>query len=233
MGREFKDKKSEYILKLALEESLKYDPDMVKYKSGKGVEHPHVFSKEHHERMKTIFKMAERAERRAKRRQTYRRVAAGVAVFLCLSSVMVSQVEAFRLPVIRFFVEMKEKSTIFGSHAESHLGLSEENRQYEPAYVPEGYVAVAVEEDSGGFYVKYENSQNKNWYTYNYWKKFEGIDVDTENGTVQNETINGNPAVVIWKEDEVRVILSIGTQRFYVNGTIPYEEAVKILESLN
>lgn len=233
MGREFKDKKSEYILKLALEESLKYDPDMVKYKSGKGVEHPHVFSKEHHERMKTIFKMAERAERRAKRRQTYRRVAAGVAVFLCLSSVMVSQVEAFRLPVIRFFVEMKEKSTLFGSHAESHLGLSEENRQYEPAYVPEGYVAVAVEEDKSGFYIKYKNKQDQNWYTYNYWNEFEEIDADTENGTVQNQMINGNPVAVIRKDDEIRVILSIGTQRFYVNGTIPYEEAVKILESLN
>ena len=211
---------------------MKNDLDMQKYKSGKEAEHLYVFSEEHNERMKTIFKMAEQARKRVERRKRFSRIAAGVAVFFCLSTVMVFQVEAFRLPVIHFFMEMKEKSTLFGSHEESHLGLAEEYRQYEPGYALDGYVVVAVHEDEKGFYIRYEDSTSYKWYTYHYWSKIEGLDVDTENGNVWKETINGNLTVIVQKDDEIRITMSNGMQRFHVSGTISYEEGIKIIESI-
>lgn len=145
---------------------------------------------------------------------------------------MVSQVEAFRLPVLQFFMETKEKFTTVGSREKSRLGLSEKYWPYEPVYVPEGYVAVSVSETESGFDIKYEKATDHKWYTYYYWSSRERVDIDTENGEVWEETINGKSALVVQKEDEIRIIMSNGLQRFLLNGTISYKEARKILESL-
>lgn len=228
MSRMFKDKKTEILVGLALEKRMERDIRMM------GLEpvEPHVFSEEHNQRMKQVFEMARKAEKRAARRRLYSRIAAGLAVFFCLSTVMVSQVEAFRLPVLQFFMETKEKFTTVGSREKSRLGLSEKYWPYEPVYVPEGYVAVSVSETESGFDIKYEKATDHKWYTYYYWSSRERVDIDTENGEVWEETINGKSALVVQKEDEIRIIMSNGLQRFLLNGTISYKEARKILESL-
>lgn len=47
MSKDLKQKKSDYLLELALEEQLEQDEDMKKYPLPEDVEHPHVFSEEH------------------------------------------------------------------------------------------------------------------------------------------------------------------------------------------
>lgn len=59
------------------------------------------------------------------------------------------------------------------------------------------------------------------------------MDVDTEDATTIEKNIGGNLAVVVQKGGEVRINIDIGTQRFYLDGTISYEEAVKVMESVN
>lgn len=232
MHRMFKDKKTEILVGLALEESIERDMHRLEYPDGEeAVEEP-VFSEEHEKRMKEIFEIARRVERRTARRKQFSRMAAGIAVFLCLSTVMVSQVEAFRLPVLQFFMETKEKFTTVGSREKSHLGLSEKYWPYEPVYVPEGYVAVSVVENKKGFYIKYEGEKDHKWYIYRYLPDRERVDIDTENGKVWEEAINGQSALVVRKENEIRIIMSNGRQRFLLSGTISYEEGKKVLESI-
>lgn len=55
MSKDLKQKKSDYLLELALEEQLEQDEDMKKYPLPEDVEHPHVFSEEHEKRMQEIF----------------------------------------------------------------------------------------------------------------------------------------------------------------------------------
>ncbi len=231
MSENLNQKKSDYLLELALEESLEQDPYMLKYQSAE--ENVYEFSEEHKERMKKIFKMAEKVEHRAARKRRNYQIAAGIAVFLCVSTVAVTKVEAFRLPIIRFFMQMKEKSTLIGARTENRLGLSDKYAGYEPSYVPESYTVVEVKEYDNGFHIWYECENGQAWYRYNYWGNKENVDADTENGSVQEEIINGHPAMVVRKGDEIRISINKGTQRFYLNGKIPYDEAVKIISSIN
>ena len=122
MNTELKDKKSDLLLELALEERLEHDPDILRYRSSEELETVHRFSEEHDKRMKKIFKMAERTEKRAARRKRKLQMVAGISLFLCISAVTVSQVEAFRLPIVQFFMEVKERSTLIRSQTDDSLG---------------------------------------------------------------------------------------------------------------
>lgn len=231
MNRNLNKKKSDYLLELALEERLEQDQYMQKYKEDG--ENLHEFSEKYNKRIKKLFKMAEKVERKAARRQRNYRIAAGVAIFLCISTVVVTKVEAFRLPVVRLFMEIKEKSALIGTEQANKLQLTNAYANYEPAYVPKGYVVVAVEEDEDGFYVKYEEAAGDNWYMFHYWARINVIDADNEEGVVYKENINGRPAIIIQKDDEIRISINVKMQRFYLTGTISYEEAVKIMGSIN
>lgn len=232
MKDDLRQKKNDYLLKLALEEELEHDAYMEKYKSDDENKKSHLFSNDHNKQMVKLFKKADRVENRKFYRRRYFHVAAGVALFLCLNVITITQVEAFRLPVVRFFMEIREKSTLFGAGEENRIKLSSKFRQYEPSYIPKNYVIIGVNENENGFYIEYENAETKDWYRYYYWENVEGVDADTEKGIVTEDTINGHTATIVQKEDEIRININIGTERFYLNGAISYEEAIKIMESV-
>lgn len=231
MNIELKNKKSDYLLELALEERLEHDPDMLKYRASEELGNMHRFSEKHTKRMKKLFKIAERIEKREVRRKRKLQIAAGISFFLCISMVTVFQVEAFRLPIIQFFMEVKERSTLIHLQTDDGLGISGQYERYIPTYAPEGYAVVEVEESDKGFFIRYERGQD--WYIYYYWDKMGDIEADTENGTIKKEIINDIPAIVIQKDNEIRINMNIGVQRFYLNGTVSYEDAKKVMQSIN
>ena len=59
MSEDIEKKKSNYLLELALEEQWEKDTEMKKYEKIEETEPVHVFSKDHEERMREIFKMAD------------------------------------------------------------------------------------------------------------------------------------------------------------------------------
>ena len=156
MSKDLKQKKSDYLLELALEEQLEQDEDMKKYPLSEDIEHPHVFSEEHEKRMKELFKMADKVEHQSYRRKKHFQITAGIALFLCLSTATVTQVEAFRLPVFRFFSEVMEKSTYYGVE-EVQTELSSRYQMYEPTYVPEGFHVTKVKEEDDYFEIVQSN----------------------------------------------------------------------------
>lgn len=230
MNEDLRKKKSDYLLELALEESLENNLDMLKYNDERIS--PHDFSKEHKKRMNKIFKIAEKEELRAVRQRKSFQAAAGIIIFLCFSTIAVTQVEAFRMPIVQLFMEVKEKYAFIGLQKDSRLNLSGKNAQYEPRYVPEGYVVVDVKEFEYGFRVKYEEAEGDSWYRFRYWDKIKGIKIDNEDGIISEEIINGQPAIVIQKDDEIRISIDIGVQKIYLDGNLPYAEAIKVMESV-
>lgn len=233
MDDDLKKKKSDSLLKLALEEEMLQDENMLKYMSDDEIKTPHEFSEIHRKHMKKIFKMADKIEHKDAYRRRNLQIAAGVAVFLCLSTVTITQVEAFRLPILNFFMDIKSKSTRLEIQEENKLKLADEYSDYEPEYVPSGYVITLLEQDKGGFTVQFESEDGQYWYRYQYIDKMGNLNLDSETGDVSEENINSKPAVVIRKGEEIRIIVDIGKQRFCLNGNLSYEEAVKIMESVN
>lgn len=230
MNDNLTEKKSEYLLELALEERLRQDKDMNKYPLPESSSY--VFSKEHEKRMKKIFKKAKRKEQQSITKRYHQKILVAAILVFCFCTITITQVEAFRIPIVRFFMEIKEKSTLISTTDNNDLNLSAFHEQYKPKFVPEGYVVVGVKENDNGFYIEYENEHTGDKYRYYFWDELEMLDIDSENGIVNEILIADHPATVIQKDDEIRIGLSIGKQRFYVNGKVLYDDAIKILESL-
>ena len=231
MSKDLKQKKSDYLLEVALEEQLEQDEDMKKYPLPEDVEHPHVFSEEHEKRMQEIFKMADKVEHQSYRRKKHFQLAAGIALFLCLTTVTVTQVEAFRLPVFRFFSEVMEKSTYYGVE-EVQTELSSRYQMYEPTYVLEGFHVTKVKEEDNYFELHYENDATGQAYNLYFREDLKGFFMDTENAETEERDINGNRAFLSVKENVVRMLMYKDNHQFFISGIIDKNNAVKILESI-
>lgn len=230
MNEDFKKKKSAYLLELALEEQLENDPEILKFKSEDELETPHVFSKEHEKKMKEIFRAASRAERRTKNRKYFQRMAAGIAVMLCLSGFTVMNVEAFRVPVVEFLLDISEKYTLLQPDTNSQT-LTKNFQIYEPTYVPVGFQVVELSEIEDRFSIDY-STEEQLWYTLIFCYNSRPLSIDTENTSLETYTINGNKAVIIEKNGILNIIMYSGNSYYELMGNISYDEANKILKSI-
>ena len=232
MNKDLVQKKNDYLLELALEEQQDHDEDMQKY--SEEVVEPHEFSPEHEARMRELFKKAEKVEKRAGRKRTRIQVAAGIAVVLCCSTLMVTQVDAFRVPVYNFFTEVKEKATRFGVEKETVniSDLSAEKRIYAPTYQPEGYKIKKIDESKKSFYITYINESTGDLYSFKFKENIDDSALDTENAIVEETQIEGNKALIIQKEKYVSILLYKDEHSFYITGLVPTEDALKIMESI-
>lgn len=232
MSEDLSRKKSDYLLELALEEQLEQDAELEKYKSNDALGNTHIFSDEHNRRMEKICKLADKMENKPKRLRKYRQMAAGFAVILCISAYSVTQVEAFRLPMMRFFIEVKEKSTLFGTNRDEGITFTEHLTEYEPHYVPDGFNVEHVDESDNSFIIKYVNVQNKQSYRFMFNGNIGDADVDTEDGVTKRIEINGNQAYIVHEGTKIQALMNKDSHQFFLTGDISYDEAIKIMESI-
>jgi hypothetical protein len=231
MSRNLDEKKSDYLLELALEEQLENDEDMRHWEQLEQENLPHEFSEQHKKRMRKIFRKAKRIEFYKEHRKRIVKIAASFLVIICASVITVTQVEAFRMPLLDFFYQVKEKSTFFGVSADSGGKLTKNFQEYEPTYKPEGFVVTEVHEEEKKFYLIYENEKGS-MYKFYYFKKFKDFALDTEDAIISDIEINGNKASIIKEESETRVIMYEENSLFFLGGTLSSEEAYKIMESI-
>ena len=231
MSRNLDEKKSDYLLELALEEQLENDEDMRHWEQLEQENLPHEFSEQNKKRMRKIFRKAKRIEFYKEHRKRIVKIAASFLVIICASVITVTQVEAFRMPLLDFFYQVKEKSTFFGVSADSGRKLTKNFQEYEPTYKPEGFVVTEVHEEDDEFFLKYEDEKGR-MYKFCYFEKIKNFALDTEATMVSNVEINGNKASIIEKGSETRIIMYEENSIFFLGGTISSEDAYKIIESV-
>ncbi len=231
MSRNLDEKKSDYLLELALEEQLDNDEDMRYWEQLEAENPPHVFSERHNKRMRKIFRKAKRVEFYEEYRKRVIRAVAGFLIIVCASVVTVTQVEAFRLPLVEFFSQIKQKSTFFGVSTESRTKLTKNFQEYEPTYIPEGFAVIEVRESKNRFFIIYENEHN-NIYKFCFFRKFKDFALDTEEAIASNTEINGHRASIIEKGNKTKIIMYEGDFLFYLEGDISLDESYKIMESI-
>lgn len=231
MNDDLMKKKSDYLLELALEEQLESDEEMNAYKLGP--ENVHIFSDEHNRRVDEIQKKAEKRNFFPKIFPKKRlRAAVCLCFALTISVFAVTRVEAFRLPLVRFFIEVKEKSTKFNFQGENNTNLTKDYQAYEPRYIPDGYSSAEVSEGKGAFFIKYVNSTGTQSYIFYYYGNPSPIAIDTEEAGVSKVLINGNESYVIEKNGNLKVLMNKDNHQFYIHGELSLEQACKIMESI-
>lgn len=231
MNKNLDEKKSEYLLEMALEEQLENDEDMRHWAQVEEENPPHVFSKRHNKRMRKIFRKAKRVEYYELYRKRALRMIAGFLVIFCASVITVTQVDAFRWPLVKFFTKVKDKSTFFGVEEEKKHNFTKNFHDYEPTYTPDGFIVVKVDEHSTWFSIRYENG-NGQFYRYYFCNDVKNFALDTEESAMTNTEINGNKASIIQKENEIKIIIYKNNTIFYLEAKIAIEEAYKIMESI-
>lgn len=231
MNDDLMKKKSDYLLELALEEQLESDEEMNAYNLD--AESIHTFSDEHNRRVDEIQKRAEKRNLFPKQFPKKRlRAVVCLCFALTISVFAVTSVEAFRLPLVRFFMEVKEKSTKFNFQGENNTNLTKDYQAYEPGYIPDGYSSAEVSEEKGTFFIKYVNSTGTQSYIFYYYDNPSAIAIDTEEAGVSKVLINGNESYVIEKNDELKVLMNKDHHQFYIHGTLSLDQACKIMESI-
>lgn len=232
MSRNLDEKKSDYLLELALEEQLDNDKDMRYWEQLEAENPPHVFSERHNKRMRKVFRKAKRVEFYEEYRKRVIRTVAGFLIIFCASVVTVTQVEAFRLPLVEFFTNIKEKSTFFGVAIENKTKLTKNFQEYEPTYTPEGFVVTEIDERKNKFFITYKDEIG-NTYRFYFFSKLKDFALDTEEAVDSELKINGHKVSVIEKGNKTKVIMYGDDFLFYLEGEISFEEANKVMESVH
>lgn len=239
-----RDKKDEMILTLALLEQLENDEEMKEFerheneektwsvgKETEGKCPPHVFSENHNQRMKQIFKMAARAEKKQKRRRRLLKMGVGFAACLCVSTAMVFSSSAFRVPILNFFTEVRERYSELTVDKGRKIHVTENFKEYEPEYVVKEFNVLEVKEKENFFRISYVDDRD-GWYYYDYYENPHSIQMDTEDIIRDEFMIDDSKAVIYKKDKYIYAVYYKDSKQFIVIGNISEEEVKKVLESI-
>ena len=228
MDEKKRQERSDQLLKMALEQQ--FEEEMAKYMEAD----PHEFSERFNQKMEPILEKAAKKEHATYYPHYRRRIAVAAGFALTLSLAAAPQAQAFRVPIKNLFMKVKTERTYFGVRNEdNYTGVTERFREYEPRYVPLGFQILEVKEKKDNFYIKYYNESKEQSYKFYFsMKETVGDAVDTEDTSAENITINGQPAIQIQKDGEIRLLMDKSDYHYYLSGNLPLEEAKKVFESL-
>lgn len=226
-------KKVDYLLSLALEAQLSEDEETNLYKSDSEMTELHSFSTDHKTKMRQIFSLAEKKDRSNRRKLRLVRTAAGIGIIFFISAATIANVEAFRVPFINFFTEIKEKSSILGVDTELKYSLTKVLVEYEPTYVPDGFSVDFIKETHDMYIIQYINDDIGKWYCVNFKKNASSVAIDTEGGSTETMEREGRTYTVIKKgEGDIKVVMYKDGHQYQVSGNIEYQIIMEILESI-
>ena len=143
--------------------------------------------------------------------ETFRRVvkmfarsAAMLFATLGVASVLIFSVEAFRTPVINFFLEQHEHYSVIGhgSSDEPQQGTNEHLGNDDAplaGLLPSGYVQVKFQEKNNGAFMDYYKNESGETIVLQTDCGNTLIGYDTENAEMKPAKIRGYEALIIWK----------------------------------
>lgn len=230
MGNE---ERFERLIELALDAQVESSDDPLRAEEELRVDgiEPHTFSPAFERKMERLIRRQRRAAWCEKHGRTVKRIAASAALFVVVAGVTVLSVDAFRVPVMRFVLDLT------GTHSEividtEKTSISKEFDPYLPSYVPAGFTVGTVQEYEGeGISIEYVN-EDEQFYGLRFDYVLSGASIDTEDAQIEEITIQGFPALVTEKKGRMMISCGINGHAYYVTGYISKEEAIKILESV-
>ncbi len=188
---------------------------------------------------KQIFGMIKEYEKKEKREQKQRlikkftlRAAVLIAVIMVGFTVTFNTVEAFKITVLNFIMEQKEKFSLLSLSENNKPDVPTElNGKYFPHYLPGGYEIKNAFVTDMGVEISYIN-KNEEIINYSYF----GIDVatgiDTENRKEISVSINGLNGSMFSKNEHRTLVFKSDDYIFIIEGDIAQEEIIKIAESI-
>ncbi|MGS0764883.1 DUF4367 domain-containing protein [Syntrophomonas curvata] len=165
---------------------------------------------------------------------TINRVAVAMVIMLVLLGSVVMTVEAVRVRVLNFIMNVEPEYTSFELKGNDKSGsaIVDWHKAYVPTFIPAGYEVSGV---STGQFEKSIEFKNKQGLLITYMELSESSkpQLDTENAsTIKTININGYEGKLIVKDSLVTVIWPMNDHMYIIRGQIKEETAVKIAEGV-
>lgn len=166
-----------------------------------------------------------------------RRSAVAALIVIVLLATTVASVEALRIRVLNFLMEIKPEYTSFqikeGDNASGSgspvVGWS---KAYVPTYIPEGYKVSNSSNNAAYKRIIFENQEGLS-IIYREINDVTTFNLDTENASVVKETsINGHKGTLAVKNSLVSVVWEMDGHVFTVQASTDEDTAVKIAEGV-
>lgn len=151
------------------------------------------------------FAKKQRVETLHRAAKTFARSAAMLFATLGVASVLIFSVEAFRTPVINFFLEQHEHYSVIG-HGSSDKPQQGNDEHLEnddsplAGLLPSGYVQVKFQEKYGGTFTDYYRDKNGETVVVQADCGNTLVGYDTENAEIKPAKLNSYEALIIWKD---------------------------------
>jgi len=188
---------------------------------------------------KKILGMIKNYEKKKKRKRNLmllKRVSLKAAIFVAVLTIgfaiTYTTVDAFKITVINFIIEQKEKFSLISLSENNNISVPTElNEKYFPRYLPEGYEINSTFINDGGVEISYIN-KNGEIFIYSYFDKNSKAGIDTENKTETSVLINGLEGSIFSKDGYRILVFKSDEYIFIIEGHIEKEEIIKIAKSI-
>lgn len=187
-----------------------------------------VFSKEHEDKMKKLFRK-ERQKQSMKVFSKYAKRAACILLVIVIGSgVAICSVEAWRIKFLNFVLEIGQPNTDFNFSDNGGLSYSDDEITLE--YIPMGFEMTKNYSTRQRVFLVFTSGE----------KYFQMIisdldsnsSIDTEDGATEKLYVNGNEAIYTTNKNINALIWHNNELTFSVAGNIAREEIIKIAENI-
>ncbi|NLN41742.1 MAG: DUF4367 domain-containing protein [Clostridiales bacterium] len=187
------------------------------------------------EKMKKLISSYKKRNKRKEMWKTGRKIFTKVAVFLFITilgmSILAVSVEAFRMKIFNFVVEVQDKLTSVGLEENDEV-TDDSSHIYMPSYIPEGYKIMDVQSFKYITAIQYVNDTGDTIF-FEQCKEGQSIlRIDTENAESNRVIINGIEAFIINKNQMTGLVWHESEMTFTLMGTLNENELIKMAESI-
>lgn len=186
------------------------------------------FSQEHLKKMNKIFKKEQRKKNLVNFKRATKLVACFLAVIVLTSSIAIFSVEAWRNMFLNYVFDSSNPNTDFSFSSTNGTTFSDENINI--AYIPSGY--EVIDKFASRSTISYEFKNNDDYFVITIQDINNKKNIDTEDGTIEKLTINGNDSVLISNPDVKILLWHNNTSAFTIYGNIDKETLIKIAENI-
>lgn len=160
-----------------------------------------------------------------------------LVIIVFFSTAMVS-VEAFRVQVLDFLINIETKYTSFQLNNSDDTQDNEKlivnwTHSYAPTYIPDGYEVSSASDSDSIKRIKFDSQDNNLTIIYTDYNSTDSIAIDTEGASlVKTIDINGQEGTLAVKDSTTTVAWKINDHIFTIQGQINTDEATKMAEGV-
>lgn len=228
MKRRTQEEMFDLMLRDAFREDLQNDEPELLAKGG----NPVSFSPEFERKMSTLIHKARRAEWWQRNRSRVQRTAAMFAVVIMVGGLLVTKVDAFRVPFLELVYTVREEFTEINVRepgSAHHMAGSFDD--YLPTYVPDGFYLDSMEEYEDFCEYAYTDG-GEDYYSVSFFESVQSSAVDTENAVVTKKTVKGFPGFVSEKDGRTIFLWYPNAHQYIIIGTLSMEEILRMIDSI-